>query len=157
MIVLSLLIILPHWDFFTDAALLPCCCPPTLLLQCSHVVIILSPLIRYGTKYTKGPIPQAWLASWGDTSQPDHRLHLPPPNLFIPTDFSLRESEAWEGPPRVVLDEPCAFRMHHKCDMTFRCGVISKLQLHQPLVEWKHECNVDHLTTLMLNELTLVE
>jgi len=77
-------------------------------------------ILRYGTKYTTGPIPEPWMAAWGDVSCPDVRLHLPRPNPFIPTDFSLRDSEAWEGAPRVVLDEPCAIRVHHKCDTTFR-------------------------------------
>ena len=62
------------------------------------------------------------MAAWGDASLVDERLHLPRPNPFIPTDFSLHESEAWEGEPKVVLDEANAIRVHHKCDMTFRWG-----------------------------------
>ncbi len=74
----------------------------------------------YGTKFGIGPIPEAWMKSWGtDLEKQDARLHLPRPNPFIPTDFALHKDEAWTGPPRVIVHEPGSMRMHHKCDLTF--------------------------------------
>ncbi|GAX77819.1 hypothetical protein CEUSTIGMA_g5262.t1 [Chlamydomonas eustigma] len=73
----------------------------------------------YGTKYCIETLPDAWAESWGEKAGPDARLHLPRPNPFIPTDFTLHKEDAWEGSPKVVLLEPCFMRVHHKCDMTF--------------------------------------
>lgn len=42
----------------------------------------------YGTEYSQEAIPAAWLDSWRDAAAPEG-LHLPLPNPFISSDFTL--------------------------------------------------------------------
>jgi len=41
----------------------------------------------YSTQYSVQPLPADWLAAWQAAAEPE--LHLPTPNPFIPTDFTL--------------------------------------------------------------------
>eukprot|EP00897_Mesotaenium_endlicherianum_P007056 jgi/Mesen1/6379/ME000329S05544 len=60
----------------------------------------------YGTRYCAAPLPSAWLQMW-EEAQPCAELHLPPPNEFIPTDFSLRElPPSAVDVPEVVAEGP---------------------------------------------------
>lgn len=43
----------------------------------------------YSSRYSQEPLPADWLAAWEEALEPE--LHLPAPNPFIPTDFSLLE------------------------------------------------------------------
>ncbi|CAD7703211.1 unnamed protein product [Ostreobium quekettii] len=42
----------------------------------------------YGTEYSCETIPEEWIKRWTNPEQ-DDRLHLPEPNPFVPTDFTL--------------------------------------------------------------------
>lgn len=43
----------------------------------------------YSSRYSQEALPADWVAAWRQATEPE--LHLPSPNPFIPTDFSLLE------------------------------------------------------------------
>ena len=57
----------------------------TLAVQ--GVVDLCEPI--YSSRYSLEPLPAEWLAAWREPAAAE--LHLPAPNPFIPTDFSLLE------------------------------------------------------------------
>lgn len=89
----------------------------------------------YGTLYAEDPIPSEWLAQWaGKSSSSDNAdvpaLHLPEPNEFVPSDFSL--AEAASRTPRLVHDVP-AWCLWLRPDPTFKTPkAVVYLQLHLP-------------------------
>lgn len=65
----------------------------------------------YKTKYKATPFTDAQKAAWGDLKSVSTEMHLPAPNDFIATDFSLRFDEdttnaAVAPEPRMVLGLP---------------------------------------------------
>ena len=67
----------------------------------------------YGTKYNQFDINGDILRTWSSNKLMDQSLHLPAPNPFIPTDFtlqanvvpSLSSSESIAGPVLLRRDE----------------------------------------------------
>lgn len=72
----------------------------------------------YGTKYHSEPIPQEKLKRWTDEPV-DPALRLPPPNPFIPTDFSLAPREEPNLPHPVIIKDTPLFRVWFKQDDQF--------------------------------------
>eukprot|EP00798_Chlamydomonas_sp_ICE-L_P019512 gene19512-26183_t len=70
---------------------------------------------KYGTKYSLQGIPEDWLEAWASTKT-DSSLHLPEPNPFVPTDFTLHTEEATgKGePPVLAADIPGRMGIYHK-------------------------------------------
>ncbi|KAG1675762.1 hypothetical protein FOA52_012418 [Chlamydomonas sp. UWO 241] len=102
----------------------------------------------YGTKYHLGRLPEDWVAAWRGVDGVDgvdgvEDLHLPRPNPYIPTDFALLKDEAWEGVPRLVVDEPRSLTLYHKCDLTFSTPkAIVMLDFQTPDAYSSPECAV---------------
>ncbi|CAJ1351587.1 unnamed protein product, partial [Effrenium voratum] len=43
---------------------------------------------RFGTEYLEAALAESWLSMW-ESAEPQRRLHVPPPNRFIATDFNI--------------------------------------------------------------------
>ncbi|KAG8238764.1 hypothetical protein J437_LFUL018637, partial [Ladona fulva] len=54
----------------------------------------------FGTQYLVEDIPTNWLSSWKSAFHED--FHLPHPNIFLPTDFSLLPLPEAQSPPHPV-------------------------------------------------------
>lgn len=75
----------------------------------------------YGTKYSTEPVGER-LAEWSNP-KPVPELKIPPPNPFIPKDFTIKEqitetSKDPVQPPTVVLDNE-RWRLHYKPDKRY--------------------------------------
>ncbi|KAK0085743.1 hypothetical protein PV325_004480 [Microctonus aethiopoides] len=57
----------------------------------------------FKTKYTDTEIPYDWIESWKNI-EPLHEFHLPEPNIFITTDFSLIPMESADYPVKIHQD-----------------------------------------------------
>ncbi|XP_024375007.1 insulin-degrading enzyme-like 1, peroxisomal isoform X1 [Physcomitrium patens] len=55
----------------------------------------------YGTPFSVEKIDDLVIKRWGE-SHVDARLHLPSPNIFLPTDFSIKVPEEEKGHPIVI-------------------------------------------------------
>lgn len=67
----------------------------------------------FQTKYTSESIPKEWITHW-KTIKPYPEFHLPRPNKFVPTDFSLIDL------PEDVPPYPQKIREDDKCQIWYR-------------------------------------
>ena len=72
----------------------------------------------YETKYRNAQLSAERVAAWSNV-QPNSALYLPPPNIFIPENFDLRDRPAQLPKyPSVVFASPTV-KVWHKLDDTF--------------------------------------
>jgi len=74
----------------------------------------------FGGSYSLSAIPEEWIATWRAAAASFDKavFHLPPPNRFIPTDFSLVEVATPPTIPRVV-HRSLRLVTWHLADQTF--------------------------------------
>lgn len=88
----------------------------------------------YGTTFSNEPLPEDWLDCWSGAKE-DPRLHLPEPNPFIPTDFTLYGTpgaSSQPGEPQLLVSSPHT-RMFHQLDVSFeRPKVVVYLDFQCP-------------------------
>lgn len=86
-------------------------------------------------------LPEAMTSAWA-AAAPSPQLHLPPPNPYIPTDFSLRVPPAAAG---ATADGACHLVCHplllpahccHFMSTTFACSVQSRAPPPARMVAW---------------------
>lgn len=77
----------------------------------------------YGTPYKVEQINNARMKQWTNCDN-DKALHLPPENLFIPTDFDLLGQPLPEGEydraGPIIIERNEHFELYHKLDRTFK-------------------------------------
>eukprot|EP00730_Choanoeca_flexa_P003348 TRINITY_DN11378_c1_g1_i2.p1 TRINITY_DN11378_c1_g1~~TRINITY_DN11378_c1_g1_i2.p1 ORF type:complete len:988 (+),score=278.10 TRINITY_DN11378_c1_g1_i2:32-2995(+) len=73
----------------------------------------------YGTEHNNVAIPNEWLNAWRAPS-PRPELHLPPPNVFIPTDFALVPALEEPAQSPVLLEDSDALKVWHQQDTQFQ-------------------------------------
>ncbi|CAJ1448902.1 unnamed protein product [Effrenium voratum] len=59
---------------------------------------------RFGTEYLEAALAESWLSMW-ESAEPQRRLHVPPPNRFIATDFNILPDAL---PEELLPDLPCS-------------------------------------------------
>lgn len=78
---------------FPFPTLTPCTRPPPLLPAAMQPECTQQEA-WYGTKYSAGPLPPAWLREWKEGPALP-QLHLPHHNPFIPQQFDLLKVRGW--------------------------------------------------------------
>lgn len=75
---------------------------------------------RYGTQYLQTPFTAAQVARWS-AAEPTPELHLPPPNAFIASDFTLLPPPA-EGTPALpqLVRNTAMSKLWYKQDTEFK-------------------------------------
>ncbi|CAM8944316.1 unnamed protein product [Rhodiola kirilowii] len=71
----------------------------------------------YGTAYSLDKISLSTIQQW-IVSAPSVNLHLPSPNIFIPTDFSIKNS--WEAKFPSLLRNSLSYNLWYKPDTMFK-------------------------------------
>lgn len=72
----------------------------------------------YGTRYSLQRVPAEWAAAWAAADEAPGELHLPHPNPFISTDFTLHRDPSAPTVPVAIVDDR-QLRLFHKLDHTF--------------------------------------
>lgn len=101
----------------------PCSCCRAVGPDCRPLT---SSSLRYGTLHKLEPLPESLKQQWADPATLHPALHLPPPNDFIPRDFSLRcdsppycelppEPTGHPSPPNLIKSAQ-GLQMYHKLD-----------------------------------------
>ena len=72
-----------------------------------HLLFLLRPA-RYGTAHSLAPVDPALLVAWASPPAVDPALHLPAPNAFVATDFSLRPPPAAPVAAKAAVGSPAA-------------------------------------------------
>lgn len=90
----------------------------------------------FGTQYLIEEVDQKWVDRWSDVrKEVNSELHLPQPNMFIPTDFTLVCQEQDDSSPAELLSFPELLVDSPACKMWFKTDYKFKLpkahvQLH---------------------------
>jgi len=92
----------------------------------------------YGTRYSTRPIPEDWTAQWRQAFAQGpsllgliDELHLPAPNEFIPSDFSLLKESA--DVPQCIPQKDSAVKLWMRPDPSFKTPkAVFYLHLHLP-------------------------
>lgn len=71
----------------------------------------------YGTKFSTEPLDSGLVQAWAAPAVAGD-LHLPPPNEFLPSDFSLKDSSGASKHPVLLRQTPVS-RLWHKPDAAF--------------------------------------
>jgi len=71
----------------------------------------------YDIDYTKITIPEDFLQSLFNPEKPPEELYIPPPNEFIPKDFSIKKDKIIKH-PEIIRDTPLS-QIWHICDTTY--------------------------------------
>ncbi|XP_017301100.1 insulin-degrading enzyme [Diaphorina citri] len=100
----------------------------------------------YGTKYTRQPMSEEQLTKWTNVSSND-AFHLPSPNEFIATDFSLLPSDPDISPHPTILYNSPLIRAWHKQDDEYRVPKLNaSFEFISPYAYLDPECtNMTHL------------
>ncbi|KAI5707248.1 hypothetical protein M8J75_016018 [Diaphorina citri] len=104
----------------------------------------------YGTKYTRQPMSEEqltkWTNKWTKVSSND-AFHLPAPNEFIATDFSLLPSDPDISPHPTILYNSPLIRAWHKQDDEYRVPKLNaSFEFISPYAYLDPECtNMTHL------------
>lgn len=95
----------------------------------------------YGTPYIAERIDKDLLKEWG-TAAVHPRLHFPSPNVFIATDFSIRDWDLKVQHPILVRNTAIS-RLWYKPDMTFRTPKANiYLQFSSPETNYSPEASL---------------
>ncbi|EFJ11426.1 hypothetical protein SELMODRAFT_447027 [Selaginella moellendorffii] len=95
----------------------------------------------YGTSYTAKRVSESLLESWKNAPL-DPRLHLPDPNPFIPTDFSLKEANLKMQYPYVLRNSSLS-KLWYKPDTKFQTPkACVMIHLHCPECKYSPESSV---------------
>ncbi|KAK1679676.1 hypothetical protein QYE76_040524 [Lolium multiflorum] len=95
----------------------------------------------YGTSYCVEAVPPSTTQKWVEKA-PDEDLHLPKPNIFIPTDLSLKKVEEKTSFPCMLRKTPFS-RLWYKPDtLFFTPKVYIKMDFHCPLSHSSPESSV---------------
>ncbi|KAI4967708.1 hypothetical protein ZWY2020_016983 [Hordeum vulgare] len=108
----------------------------------------------YGTSYSVEAVPPSIMQKWVENA-PNEDLHLPKPNIFIPTDLSLKNVEEKASFPCMLRKTPFS-RLWYKPDtMFFTPKVFIKMDFHCPLSNSSPESSVltDVFTRLLTDYL----
>lgn len=108
----------------------------------------------YGTSYCVEAVPPSIIQKWIEKA-PKEDLHLPKPNIFIPTDLSLKNVEDKANFPCVLRKTPFS-RLWYKPDTMFSTPkVYIKMDFHCPLAHSSPESSVltDVFTRLLMDYL----
>uniref|UniRef100_M8BJ23 Insulin-degrading enzyme n=1 Tax=Aegilops tauschii TaxID=37682 RepID=M8BJ23_AEGTA len=108
----------------------------------------------YGTSYCVEAVPPSIMQKWVENA-PNEDLHLPKPNIFIPTDLSLKNVEEKTSFP-CMLRKTLFSRLWYKPDtMFFTPKVFIKMDFHCPLSNSSPESSVltDVFTRLLMDYL----
>lgn len=108
----------------------------------------------YGTSYCVEALPPSTMQEW-IIKAPNEDLHLPKPNIFIPTDLSLRKVEEKISYPCMLRKTPFS-RLWYKPDTLFLTPkVYIKMDFHCPLSHSSPESSVltDVFTRLLMDYL----
>ncbi|KAJ4792475.1 Insulin-degrading enzyme [Rhynchospora pubera] len=101
----------------------------------------------YGTSYSAQKITSDTIKQWMENA-PDADLHLPEPNIFIPTDFTLHAPKEEVKFPKIIRTSPFS-TLWHKPDNKFlvpKAYVV--VDFHCPLANYSPEAEV--LTSLFV-------
>eukprot|EP00252_Welwitschia_mirabilis_P027613 TRINITY_DN9512_c0_g2_i7.p1 TRINITY_DN9512_c0_g2~~TRINITY_DN9512_c0_g2_i7.p1 ORF type:complete len:1006 (+),score=221.01 TRINITY_DN9512_c0_g2_i7:195-3212(+) len=106
----------------------------------------------YGTQFSVMKIGEYLLERWR-CSKPDDRLNLPLPNMFIPTDLSIKEVEEKVGHP-LLLQKTSFSRLWYKADTLFLLPkAVVKLDFHCPESNQSPEAELlTHIFTKLLED-----
>ncbi|XP_019101972.1 PREDICTED: insulin-degrading enzyme-like 1, peroxisomal [Camelina sativa] len=108
----------------------------------------------YNTAYSLEKITSSTIQEWV-LSAPDVNLHLPAPNVFIPTDFSLKDAKEKESIPVLLRKTPFS-RMWYKPDTMFsKPKAYVKMDFNCPLAVSSPDAAVltDIFTRLLMDYL----
>ncbi|KAM0898656.1 hypothetical protein ACQ4PT_021817 [Festuca glaucescens] len=95
----------------------------------------------YGTSYCVEAVPPSTIQKWVEKA-PNEDLHLPKPNIFIPTDLSLKKVEEKTSFPCMLRKTPFS-RLWYKPDtLFFTPKVYIKMDFHCPLSHSSPESSV---------------
>ena len=100
----------------------------------------------YGTKYVSEKIPMDILKDWA-TSDVNKNLHLPEPNVFIPTDFNLLAIDHDVQDYPVIIHDTSIIRVWFKQDIEFlKPKTLMNFDFSSPIVYSDPlNCNLTHL------------
>ncbi|XP_078171077.1 insulin-degrading enzyme-like 1, peroxisomal [Carex rostrata] len=101
----------------------------------------------YGTSYSVQKITPETIKNWMDNA-PNADLHIPEPNIFIPTDFTLHTPKEEVKFPKIIRNSSCS-TLWHKPDKTYlvpKAYVV--IDFHCPLAYCSPEADV--LTSLFV-------
>jgi insulysin len=93
----------------------------------------------YGTKFRAAPLSAQQLASWKSNVGDAIKLHLPPPNPFVPHDFAVVPLAAWDVARRSAAQPPAPLLLHHSARLTLwhlhdaqfqrpKCNVLARIE-----------------------------
>uniref|UniRef100_A0ACD5UM50 Uncharacterized protein n=1 Tax=Avena sativa TaxID=4498 RepID=A0ACD5UM50_AVESA len=95
----------------------------------------------YGTSYCVEAVPPSTIQKWAEMA-PNEDLHLPKPNIFIPTDLSLKKVEEKTSFP-CMLRKTLFSRLWYKPDtLFFTPKVYIKMDFHCPVSHSSPESSV---------------
>lgn len=107
----------------------------------------------YGTKYGIERIKSSTIKDW-KFCKTNPELHLPAPNLFIPSNFEFHPIENWNQTfPKIIRDTPL-IRVWHKQDTEFRKPkTIFTIELKNPTINCDPlNWNLTHIFVWMLDD-----
>lgn len=107
----------------------------------------------YGTRYGTEPIPPSTIRDWTICGS-DPNLKLPPPNLFIPSDFEFLPIENWKQTYPKIIRDSSLIRVWFKQDTEFRKPKsIMTIELKNPTIHCDPlNWNLTHLFVWLLED-----
>ncbi|CAI0374959.1 unnamed protein product [Linum tenue] len=95
----------------------------------------------YGTAYSIEKVPTSMIQNWVQ-SAPDKNLHLPLPNVFVPTDLSVKDAKEKVVLPTLLRKSSCLSLWYKPDTMFFTPKAYIKIDFSCPLASASPEASV---------------